>query len=264
VGWLVAMVLCWIGARLLIRAKRHSAPSASALLAGDRRPPVPYFRSFNADREAGKGVIFSSWFTEEEQIARALKGVGPFVAIGAPGETLPALGAARLYASDAEWRRIVHDLTSRARLVIFRLGSSPGFLWEFENVVRWVQPEQIVLLVPRDAAVYDDFRLRSRAVLPHGLPPLPRSRRRLFRGSLQAMITFDHRWVPAVTDLQALSLPLLRRSPAYPLVPVLGLAFEPVFHRLGLPWKRPGVSARMIITLGVVIAWALFMIAFNS
>jgi len=263
VSFVVAMVLTWFAAKLLLRAKRHAAPTAQMLLARDQRPPVAYFRSFVADRTARKGATFTSWFTEEEQIARSMKDVGPFVAIGAPGESLPELGAARLYATDDEWRQVVHTLTARARVVILRLGSSPGFMWEFENVLRWVRPEQIVLLVPLDDPLYEDFRQRSRALMPHELPPLiSRRRRRLFRGSLRAVITFDSNWAPTVIDLLTISLPLLRRSPAYPLVPVLRVAFGHLFRQLGLPWKPPGHSGRMMVTIVslLVMIWALVVL----
>lgn len=254
----VALVLAWVAARLFLRAKRQAAPTAELLLARDHRPPVVYLRSFTADRLAGKGVTNTSWFTEEEQLARVMRDVGPLVAIGAPGESLPELGAARLYVGN-DWREVVHSLTTRSRIVIVRLGRSAGSLWELENVLRWVGPEQIVLLVPRDEQLYDE--LRSRSLVPRGLPPLPaRGRRRLFRGSLRAVITFDRAWTPTLTDLQAISVPLLRRSPAYPLVPVLTLAFGPLFRRMGLPGTAPGHSGRMIVTILalVVLFWGLY------
>lgn len=263
VSFVLAMPLFWVAARLLVRAKRQAAPDARTLLARDRRPPVAYFRSFVADRTAAKGVTFSSWFTEEEQLARVMRDVGPLIAIGEPSESLPPLGAARLYVGTDDWRQVVHSLTTRARLVMLRLGRSPGLIWEFENVLRWARPEQVVLLVPKDERLYDEFRRHSRALLPYELPPLGgRGSRRLFRGSLRAMITFGPTWTPTLVDLQAISLPLLRRSPAYPLVPVLQLALRPVLSRLGVPWKPLRYSARMIVTICslLVMVWSLYVL----
>ena len=160
VSFVLAMVLIWVAARLLVRAKRQAAPNARTLLARDRRPPVVYLRSFTADRTTAKGVTFSSWFTEEEQLVRVMRDVGPLVAIGEPGELLPSLGAARLYVGTDDWQQVVHDLLARARLVMLRIGQSPGLYWEFENVVRRARPEQIVLLVPQDERVYEEFRAR--------------------------------------------------------------------------------------------------------
>ena len=106
VAFFVSLPLMWFAARLLVRAKRYAAPAAEVLLARDQRPPVAYLRSFVADRTASKGVTFSSWFTEEEQIARVMNKVGPLIAFGEPGEVLPEIGAARLYAANDEWRQV--------------------------------------------------------------------------------------------------------------------------------------------------------------
>jgi hypothetical protein len=260
-AFVVSLPLMWLAAKLLVRAKRHAAPAAEVLLARDQRPPVAYLRSFVADQTASKGVTFSSWFTEEEQIARVMNKVGPLIAFGEPGESLPEIGAARLYAANDEWRQVLHRLTTNARIVILRLGTSPSLIWEFENVLRWVRPQQIVLLVPVNDSIYMDFRQRSRSLMPHELPPLPsRRRRRLFRGTLQAVITFDSAWTPTFVDLQTISIPLLHRSPAYPLVPVLTLAFGPLFRQLGLPWQPPERSTRMIITIICLVVLVLLLV----
>lgn len=250
----VAMpALSWLGAEFIIAAKQQAAPSAHTLLAQDQRPPVLYFRSFTADRTTAKGVTIGAYVTEEEQLAKTVQGVGPFVAIGEPGESLPDIGAARFYVPDEEWRRAVHDLLSKASLVILRLGSSPGFTWEFETALRLRRPEQLLLLVPRDEHLYEDFRQR-RHLLPCELPPLTDWRRhKRLRGSLQAAIFFDPDWTPNIVNLQTLSLPLLRRSPKYPLVPVLQTALAPLSHNLDLPWQPPGYNWHLIL----LITWFL-------
>jgi len=51
---------------------------------------------------------------------------GDLVAIGKPGETLPTPGAARLYASDAEWQKDVTSQMQNARLVVIRAGTTGG------------------------------------------------------------------------------------------------------------------------------------------
>jgi hypothetical protein len=48
--------------------------------------------------------------------------IGPFVAIGRPGERLPQLGAIRLYVADPEWQEMVTRLMSEAALVVLRAG----------------------------------------------------------------------------------------------------------------------------------------------
>ena len=95
---LVVVVAVGIGS--YTRGKRMSAPPADALIASDPRPPVLYLRSFKDDLVTAEpqqtklggllGAITSAATgTEEEQLADAMKEVGPFVAIGRPGEPLP-------------------------------------------------------------------------------------------------------------------------------------------------------------------------------
>ena len=67
--------------------------------------------------------------TEEEQLLKALRGVGSAVAIGRPGENLPQIGAQRVYYDDNEWRNRVEKLIRSARLVIIRTGVGKGWRW---------------------------------------------------------------------------------------------------------------------------------------
>lgn len=254
VSFLLALVLVGVAARLFIQAKRQAAPNAQTLLASDRRPPVMYLRSFTADPTTAKGVTYSSWFTEEEQLVRVMQDVGPLVAIGEPGELLPSLGATRLYVGTDDWQQVVQGLLARARLVMLRIGQSPGLYWEFENVVRRARPEQVVLLVPQDERVYEEFRIQAQGLLPRPLPILSHTgHRQFFRGSLRAVISFGPDWTATLVDLQTISLPTLRRSPAYPLVPVLQVALGPVMAGLGLPWRPPRYSLRMIMTIFLLL-----------
>jgi len=133
----------YFGARFILRARCYCATSAEKLLARDPRPPVLYFRPFAADRTAGKGVVFSSWLTEEEQLAKLMYENGPFVAIGVPGEALPELGASRFYIPDAVWHEAVQYLLACSRLVVLRVGRSPSFWWELENALHDRKPEEL-------------------------------------------------------------------------------------------------------------------------
>ena len=87
-------------------------------------------------------------FTIEQELTRVLSRVGPVVAIGRPGDSLPELGAARLYARDDEWRAKVSELMLRARLVVIRAGPTPGLQWEIEEASRLLPPERVVLVSP--------------------------------------------------------------------------------------------------------------------
>jgi hypothetical protein len=48
--------------------------------------------------------------TEEEQLAMVMNEIGPFIAIGRPGEQWPELGAARMYVGDDEWQATINNL----------------------------------------------------------------------------------------------------------------------------------------------------------
>ena len=257
VATVVSTALAVVGARFVVRAKRYKAPSALKVLARDARPPVLYFRPFTADSTAGKGVTFSSWFTEEEELAMVMNEIGPFIGIGAPSEAIPEVGAARFYAADSEWQNAVQYLLGRARLVVLRIGRTDGFWWELKNTLSHRKPHEVLLLIPRDEQLYEGFRRNSRDLLPCDLPRLTGwNYRKLWRGSLMAAIFFDPDWVPNIVELQTYSLPFFKRSPAYPLVPVLKMALGPLYEHLGVPWKRPGVSWRMIMTLASVVLLA--------
>lgn len=258
-GLLLGTVLGLAMAKCLIHAKRLRAPSALETIARDQRPPVVYFRPFTADVDASKPVALTSWFTEEEQLAKMMNDLGPVVAIGAPEETLPLLGAARMYVKDPKWHEVALDLVGRARVIIMRIGASPGFWWEFETVVRSTRPEKLVLLIPRNQTLYEEFQTASRKLIPTVLPTLTGwDVKKWFRGNLKAVIFFDPAWVPSIVDVQTYRLPFLRRSPAMPLVPVLKAALRPVYENAGLRWTAPRVNLRMVVLL---VAGALFVVA---
>ena len=114
-----------LGFWLWKKGKQLRVPSARELLASDIRSPVLYLRSFQADSKADQAMqglasaqLLPMTFpqnvaTEEEQIAQVMSEFGPFVAIGRPGEQLPQLGAARMYATAETWQGVILDLLRR-------------------------------------------------------------------------------------------------------------------------------------------------------
>ncbi|TMQ05967.1 MAG: hypothetical protein E6J90_47515 [Deltaproteobacteria bacterium] len=242
------------GARCVIHAKRLRAPGAVDALAHDPRPPVVYFRPFAADVEGSQPLGSTSWQTNEEQLSAAMNVIGPLVAIGVPQEPLPVLGAARLYVDDSRWQATAHELMACAAIVLLRIGRSPGFWWEFTTAVRCLAPHKLVLLIPRDEALYEEFRAASRRFLPVALAPLTAwHKKKATRGDLKAVIFFDAAWSPSVVDVQTLRVPLLRGRPNMPLVSVLQFAFGPVCENAGLPWKRPGINPRMVALIAILV-----------
>lgn len=217
--------------------RRMKARAGEQVLQRDTRPPVVYLRPFESDRAPGlaspwgsrrRARPFRSLFarTYEQRLARALRDVGPFVAVGDPTERLPQLGAARVYADDAEWRETVAGLTTRAAVVILHVGESDGLAWEVEHVVGLGEPERVILSLPLEAGPtrqerYDAFRRRFGGLFPRGLPDAI--------GESQ-FVFFESDWTPGLHGQ--------RRSPrleAAPGSPAAGRALA--LHRLGKEFK---------------------------
>lgn len=173
-----------IGMWLMNLGKRRGMLSAEEALREDPdRPPVLYLRSFKTDEKEDRSIeedypadqnqpmwwkdgklqpeprkknnspswlakLFADPFRvharEEEIIAPALKVLGPFVAIGHPGESLPQLGASRIYVGDDLWKEKVEELMAQAKLVIIRVGMTPGLEWEIERALETLKHDQIV------------------------------------------------------------------------------------------------------------------------
>jgi hypothetical protein len=184
----VAFPALVITAALVTLGRRLRAKGAEAALAADTRAPVVYLRPFDVDRVAMASSPttrmrvrpFRSQFTRhyEQRLARALRNVGPFVAIGDPTERMPQLGAARLYAADADWQRKIDELTDRAGVVVLHAGESDGLAWEVDHVVADEAPERVIVSLPvtlqrgkpSRQERYDEFRRRFGDVFPRPLP----------------------------------------------------------------------------------------------
>lgn len=157
-------VLAMLAAYSVSIGRRMRMPTAWEVLESDPRPPVIFLRPFQEDerlkfgqpigpRTGGisTGPSDRSRATYEPKIARALGRVGPFVAVGRPGEKLPPFGAARLYVGDDQWQDVVTDLVTRASAVVLQPDASPGTVWEIQLVARIVDPRRLLLLVPNPA-----------------------------------------------------------------------------------------------------------------
>ncbi len=216
--------------------KLTAAARGAAALQDDRRAPVVYLRSFSADDESARVVI--SWallrpayYTDEEQLATVLNEIGPFVAIGDPRESLPDLGATRIYVGGDDWQARVTDLVSRAALVIMRAGTYEGFWWEFGLVRASVRPERLLLLIPDHKAEYERFREKAAELMPSPLPACPRGARVLSK--TRAIVAFEANWrswvLPVVSSFRRAGLrtPFATRTK---------LTLKPVFERLGVPY----------------------------
>jgi len=109
-----------LGAFLFWRGRQYAAQASAVSIITDAKPHLLYLRPFQSDWTTTKNIFRnrSDWITEEEQLADVLRPFGELVAIGRPGEGLPTPGAARIYASDEEWKDVVKRQMQSTRLVV--------------------------------------------------------------------------------------------------------------------------------------------------
>jgi hypothetical protein len=250
---LLALPMIGAGRFCFQRGKKYKVPSAADLLKNDPREPVLYLRSFQDDAAAAANPVWKAFFSptawtysmtgEEEQVAEVMNEIGPFVGIGRPGSKLPDLGAARMYVAESEWKTTVKDLVSRSRLIVFRLGNTPGFWWEIQTVVGMLPPEKILFLLPYGKARYEGFRAEAAKHIPRPLPDFPYgsatdlldtvTRGDAGLGTLKALLYFERDWTPHLQLLGSTSANVKRGKK---IVATLKAAMDPVVRQLGISW----------------------------
>jgi hypothetical protein len=142
----VASPVYYAGYSCYVYGKKLRTVAAHDALRADNRAPILYLRSFDHDGTTlpGRATGEPLFMTLEERISRSLGSLGPFVAIGKPGESLPELGAARMYVEDNDWQKAVDGLVAQAQLVVIRVGTSKGVQWEIQTALRNVAPERLI------------------------------------------------------------------------------------------------------------------------
>jgi hypothetical protein len=193
---IAALSFGYIAWRCFDYARRFDARRAEDVVASDSRPPVLYLRSFEDDRRVAGNINVDGLHveTEESELAKLFRSLGPFLAVGRPQEMLSYAGAARFQFDNDDWQQHVIELLSVARLVLIRAGKSDGLLWEIQTVVRLVEPEKILLLIPWGRRSYDKFRSAVGGVFPAGLPTYAgKNPKECF---LAGIVFFDNDWTP--------------------------------------------------------------------
>ena len=226
---------------LLGLSKRMLRPHAKTLLEADARKHVLLLRPFAEDE---RSILSEFRYGEryEEVLAGVLSHIGPVIAVGRPGERFNPSGASRLYVPNEEWQETVNRLMSSARLVVLFLfassskknrATSTGFTWEIDQACKVLQPQQLLLMLPRGAAIlkaggYYQFlytKRKSKAywrsskgfldrlnqVLPHPLPP---------EAGEADYIFFTQGWTPRLLKARKLQ--------------TLASTLEPLFQDFGL------------------------------
>jgi len=258
-GLILAVGIGRVGRRWSMSARKRDAAAAAEQLDLSAVRPVLYLRAFADDEKvAGAGVAqgFFQLLTEEEQLARVLNRIGPFVAIGDPKDSLPDLGAARLYVGSDQWKERVIELLARASLVVMRVATTEAVRWELQQVVSRLSPEQLVLVVPKGRRRYRAVKAVCDGCLRRPLPPLPLKPLGLW--SVGGMVRFEADWTPVF--LPRARLRWLRGTVPAPLEQRLQYMLRPVFEQVGAEWAKPPMSLQSPAGLlgGLVLLWALY------
>lgn len=141
--------------RLILRGRKMRAPRADDILSKRGGPPVVLLRSFEDDDLIDPSFPTISQIAPsryEEHLTKALRAVGPAVALGRPGEPEPELGAARLYVEDKHWQQAISFLLKHASAVVAVVGRSSGLWWEIELALTKVTPERLLFFFPYPAS----------------------------------------------------------------------------------------------------------------
>lgn len=137
-------------------------PTSQAVRTRDRRKPILFLRSFTDDwakipwskslSDKDENVRF------EEIIADDLAYYGPPIAIADPKGIIKTRGAAKAHLADDKWQQEVLDWMHDALAIVIIAGSTPGVLWEIEQVVRNNYMEKTILLVPPGGIIQVDWQ----------------------------------------------------------------------------------------------------------
>jgi hypothetical protein len=182
--------MTWVFVACLLISQRLSASLVSEVFDGTI-PPVVYLRSFADDAGSPWRLIIQGGLggapgllmtlrtrTPEGLMCEKLSPLGPIMAIGRPGEAMPPLGATRMYVRDPDWQTVAADLIDRSRVLVLRAGETAGLLWELKQVMKRLDPHQVLILLFFPPGLrrrsrqesYDLFRALVAPLLPRPLP----------------------------------------------------------------------------------------------
>jgi hypothetical protein len=201
---LVVAVPVYLGYLLMRRGRKHAVERGETALLNDTRAPVLYLRSFEdeaaeasilhrftrvarPERTQLASTVANNGLQEQDALGCVFRKIGPYVALGKPGENLPELGSRKIYVPNDAWQQQVRSLVARSRLIVFRAGRTEGLRWELHELVKTTSPRNVLLLLPADEEAYASFVEWANRVMPQAFPPdYPSSR----------VVVFDEDWSP--------------------------------------------------------------------
>ncbi|MBV9808222.1 MAG: hypothetical protein JO286_13610 [Solirubrobacterales bacterium] len=264
---LPGLMVLGAGVHKLVRSRGYRARSAAEVLSSSDRPPVLYLRSFADDSLTAQRTTLG-FRSEEQQMVNVLRRIGPVVALGAPAERVPALGAARDYVAREQWKEWVLDKLAIAALTVIRVSDTDSFCWEVRMAAEHVPLQRIAFLLPLDASQYAAFRARicehfpAAQTLPDVLPrlnpmQLPGAQSDEIRVDRWGLLYFDEQGhaqlrsmvVHAATVWEAFTL-TLSLSKTQPFRASFESLFTPLLRRTGARVSPIPQPFGMLIMLG--------------
>jgi Ca2+/Na+ antiporter len=149
------------GLRIIMRIPPLLRKNAESVLESDEDLPVIFLRSFQDDKvkvdiaaapvsdEPGERVLKEYGKIDLEVLLTSeAEKIGPFVAIGEPGEWTPLPGAFRAYFSDEEWQPAIQKWMEKARVIIILAGITEMVGWEIGKIVNQDLLEKTIIIFP--------------------------------------------------------------------------------------------------------------------
>jgi hypothetical protein len=245
--WVLGAIITLIGAFLFWRGRQYETKAISKHAIRDPKYNVLYLRPFETDpspsmlRNVFRVFMMDRIFTEEEQLREVLQPFGGLVAIGKPGESLPPPGAARLYPSNDEWKKVVIDLMETASLVILRAGMGEGLHWELMQARRVVNPKKLLILfIDTEKMSYEFFKKEADWIFKGTVPQFDEIKS---AGGVSGFFRFSENWEPNFLPLRA---PHFRGKFIKAKQVLFKYSLKPIFEEYRLKWQAPSVSISVI------------------
>lgn len=136
---------------LILRGRKMRAPRALDIVSSGGHAFVVLLRSFEDDDLIDPLLPATYQIAPgryEERLVKALRLIGPAVALGRPEEPVPELGAARLYVKNEYWQVAITYLLEKAGAVVAIVGKSPCLWWEVELALSLLPPDKLIFFFP--------------------------------------------------------------------------------------------------------------------
>jgi hypothetical protein len=135
---------------LIVMAQSAFQPNANRVLKADSRKPALLLRSFIDDEWVNWQISEITLFdvSLESRLVSHFARYGPFVAVGAPSERMPIIGAARVKLTDAQWQDQVVHWIDISGVILMMAGITDWVEWEMKQVIAHNAVGRLIICFP--------------------------------------------------------------------------------------------------------------------